>query len=132
MLPTVEAAALLKEEKAAPADFLIVGGVVSFGRAELAGMLARARVRLGSGRVKVGVQARVISSRAARPPNPTPTPTPTPNPKPNPTPNQLAGMLALTQPYQPSLNPIPNPYPDPSPTLALPTLALPYPTLTLP
>ena len=49
VLPTVEAAALLKEERAAAADFLIVGGVVSFGRAELAGMLARARVGLGSG-----------------------------------------------------------------------------------
>jgi hypothetical protein len=40
MMPTVEVAALLKDEKAIAADFLIVGGVVRFERAELAGMMA--------------------------------------------------------------------------------------------
>lgn len=41
----MEVAALLKAEKATAADFLIVGGVVRFERAELAGMLAAGEMR---------------------------------------------------------------------------------------
>ena len=65
MLPTVEAAAQLKEERAAAADFLIVGGVVSFGRAELAGMLALLTLTLTLTRLN---------------PNPSPDPDPSPTP----------------------------------------------------